>query len=592
MGILSPHFFGGEFHYWRTPPDAWEKVFASMRRLGFDTVCTYVPWDFHEISAGRYDFSGKTSAAHNLLRWLKLAQRYRLRVILRPGPYIYAEWNHKGPPARVAKHLRLSKPFLKASRQWIKAVGKAVKPFLASQGGPIAAVQVCNEVTGAFGEEFDKFDDSLLISSGLSKLSSNFPYHWGGSHLDIPQSVSEKRAQDFLEFHAGYTQEYMRRMAQIFRESGFDVPLLANLVSWYWPQRWPDLQRHVDFVAMDSYFPKDLPGNLPAAFAKLYRHFSGISKNPMAVEFGCGVWDGMHERLGWPDEGHLEFTSVLAMSQGLNGLSYYMLVNRDNWYLSPINEWGIVRGRFAAALARVKSILKAMGPGETRPLKPIGLVWRRKDHERWVRAGKSFDHNAFDADWFLRHRFMADYPGFWDIYENLLHLGYDPEIMDEEAHTGRSWPRVTIMPVTEAWDGPAEEQCRSHLKRGGSLILIGPGAKSIALKMPPSIGTPVQKWVRDMEAPDTRRLAVLLRGLGEEPAAWVKGKDIWQCCRVRENGKKILFVISPGNKATQLKVGHALLKEIASGKTWKTGGEIGMPPKAARAFWLTETRRP
>ena len=52
-------------------------------------LCRYVPWNIHETSPGVYDFSGQ----QDLESFLGLAQTIGLFVLLRPGPYICAEWD-------------------------------------------------------------------------------------------------------------------------------------------------------------------------------------------------------------------------------------------------------------------------------------------------------------------------------------------------------------------------------------------------------------------------------------------------------------------------------------------------------------------
>ncbi len=595
------HLWGGEFHYWRTPPEAWGEVFDSIVGLRFNTVSTYVPWDFHEVAPGRFDFNGRRSAARDLIGWLKLAKARGLQVILRPGPFIYAEWNHKGPPARIAKHARLSKPFLNASRHWIMAVSKAVAPYMASCGGPIVAVQVCNEVTGAF--EYDSFADAkfkeidAIYRRRYGVKMPRVRAHWGGGHLDVGESGTRKlgtrspfrkakwgHVPNFLDFHEWYTEEYLRKMRVIFRDAGFDVPLFANVVSWYWPMHWSAMQQSMDFVAMDTYYPNLLPGNLPAAFIKLYRQFCGVTRNPIAGEFGCGVWDTMHDRLGWPDERHLELTTLLALSQGVRGISYYMLVNRDNWYLSPVNEWGKVRTRFVPIIKSLGKIMQVLSQGDYRSVSSVGLVWDRRDHRDFVVSGKKFDHNAFGHEWFGANAYEEDYPEFWNVFQSLLRDGYDVQIV--EAGDGDvSWPRATVFPVTARWDSGCEELARRHLKRGGCLILIGDNAADIALKMPPSIGTPVQKWVRDLPGKDQHRAGEALRGLGEKTLAAVEGKNILQFARKNARGDEILFVFSLAEKEQTVRVLDSGLREIATGKIFSPGGKIMMAGKSGKVFY-------
>src|ERR1700677_1472389 len=91
--------FSGAFHYFRCPKELWADRFAKHKGAGFNTVETYVAWDFHEQSppAGLDDFSKlDMSELHD---WLAMAtDQFGFNVILRPGPYICAEWDGGGYP--------------------------------------------------------------------------------------------------------------------------------------------------------------------------------------------------------------------------------------------------------------------------------------------------------------------------------------------------------------------------------------------------------------------------------------------------------------------------------------------------------------
>ncbi|XP_006737662.2 beta-galactosidase-like [Leptonychotes weddellii] len=103
----------------------------------------YVPWNFHEPQPGQYQFSGE----HDVEYFIKLAQELGLLVILRPGPYICAEWDMGGLPAwlllKESIILRSSDPgYLAAVDKWLGVLLPKMKPLLYQNGGPIITVQV------------------------------------------------------------------------------------------------------------------------------------------------------------------------------------------------------------------------------------------------------------------------------------------------------------------------------------------------------------------------------------------------------------------------------------------------------------------
>src|SRR4026208_1167890 len=85
----------GEMHYARVPPEYWRDRMLKARAMGLNTISTYVFWNFHEPVEGTFDFTGQRDIA----AYIRAAQEVGLHVILRPGPYVCAEWDLGGYPA-------------------------------------------------------------------------------------------------------------------------------------------------------------------------------------------------------------------------------------------------------------------------------------------------------------------------------------------------------------------------------------------------------------------------------------------------------------------------------------------------------------
>src|SRR5690606_11376707 len=79
----------GEIHYARIPHDYWRHRLKMVKAMGLNTIATYVFWNYHEIAPGKWDFQ---TGNRNLSEFLKIAKEEGLMVILRPGPYVCAEW--------------------------------------------------------------------------------------------------------------------------------------------------------------------------------------------------------------------------------------------------------------------------------------------------------------------------------------------------------------------------------------------------------------------------------------------------------------------------------------------------------------------
>ncbi len=143
----------GEMHYPRVPRAYWRDRFRKARAMGLNTITTYVFWNLHEPRPGVYDFAGQNDIAE----YIREAQQEGLNVILRPGPYVCAEWELGGYPSWLLKDrnviLRSSEPGYTAEvERWFTRLGKEITPLLLRNGGPIIAVQVENEY-GSFGDD-------------------------------------------------------------------------------------------------------------------------------------------------------------------------------------------------------------------------------------------------------------------------------------------------------------------------------------------------------------------------------------------------------------------------------------------------------
>ena len=100
----------GSIHYFRVPPDYWRDRLVKLKNLGCNTVETYIPWNGHEPHKGKFCFTG----LYDVEAFVRLAQSLGLWVILRPSPYICAEWEFGGLPAWLLQQdgmrLRCSDP--------------------------------------------------------------------------------------------------------------------------------------------------------------------------------------------------------------------------------------------------------------------------------------------------------------------------------------------------------------------------------------------------------------------------------------------------------------------------------------------------
>ena len=140
-------------HYFRIVPQYWQDRLQKLKDCGFNTVETYTCWNLHERREGVFDFTGIL----DLESYVAQAAALGLKVILRPGPYICAEWDAGGLPSWLLTypHLPLrcyDEVFLGKVRRYYTELFRRLRPYLATNGGPILMVQVENEY-GSYGND-------------------------------------------------------------------------------------------------------------------------------------------------------------------------------------------------------------------------------------------------------------------------------------------------------------------------------------------------------------------------------------------------------------------------------------------------------
>ena len=142
-----------EIHYPRIPKPYWDHRIKMCKALGMNTVCIYIFWNIHEQREGDFNFTDNNDVAE----FCRLAQKNGMYVIVRPGPYVCAEWEMGGLPWWLLRkkdiQLRERDPyFMERVKIFEEKVGEQLAPLTIQNGGPIIMVQVENEY-GSYGED-------------------------------------------------------------------------------------------------------------------------------------------------------------------------------------------------------------------------------------------------------------------------------------------------------------------------------------------------------------------------------------------------------------------------------------------------------
>jgi hypothetical protein len=177
---------GCELHPARIPAEYWSHRIRMAKALGCNTVAAYVFWNHHETAEGLFDF---TTGNHDLARFLRLVQSEGLWAILRPGPYVCAEWDFGGIPSYLLRipdlKVRCLDPrYMAAAERYMRRLAAVVRPLLVTNGGPILMLQVENEY-GSYGND----------RAYMQRLRQV----WLGAGIDVPFSTADVAVRSDLE---------------------------------------------------------------------------------------------------------------------------------------------------------------------------------------------------------------------------------------------------------------------------------------------------------------------------------------------------------------------------------------------------------
>jgi len=161
----------GEMHPARIPHEYWRHRIQMAKAMGCNAIAAYVFWNYQETKQGVFDFK---TGNYNIAEFIRICKEEGMWVLLRPGPYVCAEWDFGGLPAYLLKipdiKLRCSDPrYMNAVTSYVTRLSTEVKPLLCTNGGPILMVQVENEY-GSYGNDKQYLEDlrRLWIKNGMN----------------------------------------------------------------------------------------------------------------------------------------------------------------------------------------------------------------------------------------------------------------------------------------------------------------------------------------------------------------------------------------------------------------------------------------
>jgi beta-galactosidase len=365
----KPYFLlSGEIHYFRIDPRLWETHLRLLKRSGANTTSTYIPWDWHEYEENRFDFSGETHPGRNLLRYIDLCSGVGLDLIVKPGPYILAEYELHGLPGwllercgRGARALDengniiasdvmsyMSEEFLRYAFHWYDRIMPVVARHQRSSGGPIAMMQVCNEV-GVFQWLSGRIDYNpsvvglyrefiARIYGEIANLNRKYGTEYSAFDEVVPPrgSITSKAEycayHDFHRFYRYYYALYLETLTKKIRSFGIDLQLTHNIPGWIYGHA-AELPMLISTYAEVLRTRNDIVFGLDhiPEFVSFRNAHSDLACNKILEAFqpGAPVWaaefqSGTREHHVKSDPRDMETFYMASLAHGLKGFNYYM----------------------------------------------------------------------------------------------------------------------------------------------------------------------------------------------------------------------------------------------------------------------------
>ena len=469
VGNQAIPLLSGEVHYWRLDPNNWRGVLEKVRLLGLDVVATYVCWDFHELSPGQYDFTGRTDPKRNLVGFLDLLEEMGFWIIIRPGPYIYSEWAQAGVPKLAACTHRLDPIYLPMAQGWLEAVAQVICSRQASRGGRIILCQVENELdcwphiyteSLGLGNLPGLFQEFLQERYGIiEKLNEAWACAYNSfaaarAVLTLPPGRSDwmPRYLDYYRFKHWYVVRGIQWAVDVLCSLGIEVPLYTNTIAVHSNEPWAAMERVAGLNGVDLY-PSRVFHHLEEhrKYLEAVRYLRTYSCLPYVAEFEAGIWHGaqVESQIGAPVPSHYRMAAISAMQAGVVGWNWYMIANRDNWYMSPINELGRIRPDIYQVFAQIVSLYSDLDPSTL---------------EKEVEIAATFDP--------LQQ--AAVHPES-DLLSGLYKAGLDYDFYDLSlGKLGRIQDKPLMFYAGDCWLSAEGQHCLlDYIQAGGHLVCIG-----------------------------------------------------------------------------------------------------------------------
>ncbi len=506
----------GEIHYFRVPKEEWRKRLSKLKKAHLGAVSTYIPWNWHEVCPGVFDFQGETVEERDLETFLEYAREEELGVLAKPGPYICAEWKWGGIPEWViGRHPEIlarnssGKPtfwfskkapvvtylhpiYLNKAKEWIENVGLLLARHQYTEGGSVVLVQIDNEAS--YGFHFQPFDTDYnnIVIGG--KNGEGLYQRWLREKYESIEELNRRYRSDFdsflvvepprkmvkdkhilpwifdwVEFKEDMVASFLGEIAGVLRSKGVNVPLYTNEPYTILPPASISKKSKVVYDTIDLY-PQLIPDL--ESFTEIVKNVERLKAEqvncaPLSLELQAGWFDS-----SVPDN-MVHFLERIAYIHGLKGFNFYMFsggVNPQNYgttgriyyHDAPLDENGEETGKypvikrfaeFADSSRKATSKLAELSLGYYHPYTYARLVS--------VRSGVFPEYRALST---LMDKFMS----------TILEAGFNFELIDLRQLPIQRLVQNSVLLVFsfDFMERSIVEKLEEYVKRGGFLVIF------------------------------------------------------------------------------------------------------------------------
>jgi len=499
-----------EIHYFRVPKKYWSICFERIKKAGFRIISSFVPWNLHEERPGEFDFQGFDNPYKDLIVFLELAREFGFKIILRPGPWIKAEWPGGGLPNYIfsdesliardcngglltAKNGGGAKPgyqpsylhpkYLNYVKRYIGGLVEAIQNYIFPKG-PVFLVQLDNEINfGSNDKLFDADYNSYVVNELYPAFleekyesTKNLPSCYGKTkdfkNIAPPVELILKKTEqlivyfDWLEFKGKMLRDYVNILKERWQALGvgcmFSVTIPSSL-DFSIPIPWEDIRGERTILGTSV----DYSDNISQATGKLRltESLTGYSWSP---QLAIGAPQEADKQSQPIDYSYQRLLLISSLAAGLKGINYYMFVGRDHWTGSPLDRDGTVTETYDD-IRKLNVAFSTMDLSSTESFASIAIGLYKP--YQWYSQLTSSGEFAYIND-LVKQTFA-------NIQSDFSHLHYDYSVYDLDNLKDNCRPedfgdaRILFVPSADYMSDELQKKLIELINAGMIVVFIG-----------------------------------------------------------------------------------------------------------------------